>query len=96
MKETCALNISVVIRTRDKESRFEHLIENLAEQTIQPAELVVVDNYSSRKKLEILRNELREVAGKCFPQKIGLKLITLTDDKFSHAYSTNLGECCRE
>jgi hypothetical protein len=67
------------------------LIEHLAEQTIQPAEMIVVDNYSSRKKLEILRNGLKEVVGKCFPQKIGLKLITLADDEFSHAYSTNLG-----
>jgi glycosyltransferase involved in cell wall biosynthesis len=86
-----ALGISVVIRTRDKERRFEHLIEHLAKQTIQPSELIVVDNYSSRKNLEILRNGLKEVAEKCFPQKMEVKLITLTDDKFSHAYSTNLG-----
>lgn len=85
------LGISVVIRTRDKERRFEELIEHLAEQTIQPAELIVVDNYSSRKKLEILRNELKEVAEKCFPHEIELKLIALADDEFSHAYSTNLG-----
>jgi GT2 family glycosyltransferase len=80
-----------VIRTRDRERCFEHLVENLAKQTTRPAELIVVDNYSSRKKLEILRNELKEVVGKCFPRKIGLKLITLTDYEFSHAYSTNLG-----
>lgn len=91
MKEIDTLGISVVIRTRDKERYFEHLIEHLAKQTIQPAEIVVVDDYSSREKLEILRDGLKEAAEKCFPQRIGLKLIAITDDEFSHAYSTNLG-----
>lgn len=91
MKEIGTLGISVVIRTRDKERHFEHLIEYLAKQTIQPAEIIVVDNYSSRKKLQILHDRLKDVVEKCFPQKIELKLITLTDHEFSHAYSTNLG-----
>jgi glycosyltransferase involved in cell wall biosynthesis len=96
MKEIDTLGISVVIRTRDKERHFEHLMKYLAKQTTQPAEIIVVDNYSSKKKLKILRDGLKEAAEKCFPQGIGLELITITDDEFSHAFSTNLGVSAAE
>jgi len=86
-----ALKVSVVIRTRDEESRFERLIENLAKQTVQASEIIVVDNYSSKKKLQMLGKTLRETAKKCFKHGIRLKLVPLSNSEFSHAYSTNLG-----
>jgi GT2 family glycosyltransferase len=80
------LGLSVVIRTRDKESYFERLLKNLASQTLQPSEIVIVDNYSSREKLKFLAKDLQKYSKF---QKI--KIIPVVDREFSHAYSTNLG-----
>jgi glycosyltransferase involved in cell wall biosynthesis len=86
------LKISVVIRTRDKERYFEQLLENLAFQTVQPSEIIVVNNYSTDEKKRILEQKLSRVHQRFFSEKkIKLKLITLFDNEFSHAYSTNLG-----
>jgi len=85
------LKVSIVIRTRDEESHFEKLIENLSKQTVRPTEIIVVNNYSTKQKLQDLGTALRETAKKCFKKKIKLKLVPLADSQFSHAYSTNLG-----
>jgi rhamnosyltransferase len=84
------LGISVAIRTRDKERRLDSLLENLASQTLQPCEIIVVDNYSNEKKLELLERDLRESI-KNYSEIRKIKLIPITDIEFSHAYSTNLG-----
>jgi len=86
-----ALNVSVVIRTRDKETHFQRLIESLSMQTICPSEIIIVDNYSTKRKLHELSRILQKTVAKCFKEKVGLKLVPLADDDFSHAYSTNLG-----
>jgi len=88
--EDKTLRISVVIRTRDKESYFELLLENLASQTIQPSEIIVVDNYSDQKKLKLLEGGLRKTIQKHSGLR-RIKLIPISNDEFSHAYSTNLG-----
>ena len=86
------LNISVVIRTRNTEKCFDTLVKNLSLQTIQASEIVVVNNYSSEEKLRTFENNLCGIVRKCFRyRKIKLKLATLSDNDFSHAYSTNLG-----
>jgi len=91
------LNVSVVIRTRDKERYFDSLLESLASQTVQVSELVVVDNFSSEEKRRSLKSDLiatvRGVFGKA---KVGVKLVALSDNEFSHAYSTNLGVAAAE
>jgi len=86
------LKISVVIRTRDKEKYFDSLLENLSLQAVQVSEIIVVNNYSGEEKLRTFENNLYEIVRKRFRhRKIKLKLVTLSDDEFSHAYSTNLG-----
>lgn len=86
------MKISVVIRTRDKEGYLDRLLENLALQTVQASEIIVVNNYSTEEKRRTLENELPEIVRKSFRhKKVRLKLIGLSDNEFSHTYSTNLG-----
>jgi len=44
--------VSVLVRTRDIEGHFTELLWRMSRQTLQPSELVVVDNFSSKDKLE--------------------------------------------
>jgi rhamnosyltransferase len=84
-------NISVLVRTRDVENLFPKLLHKLSTQTVQPTEVVVVDNYSSKKNLETMKNLLVEAKVNIFQNRISIKLVPLTDRDFSHPYSTNLG-----
>jgi len=91
------LNISVVIRTRDKERYLDSLLESLASQTIQASELVVVDNFSNEEKKRSLKSDLSEaVRSGSWKGKVSVKLVALSDDEFSHAYSTNVGVAAAE
>jgi GT2 family glycosyltransferase len=87
-----ASKVSVVIRTRDKEKFFESLLERLALQTLLPSEIVVVNNYSSEEKRRLLETKMSEYFWKFSERKkIILKMVALSDEEFSHTYSTNLG-----
>jgi len=87
--KTWKLKISVVIRTKDKEKYFDPLLENLAQQTVRVAEIVVADNFSSEQQLRSLIKDLEEIKRKHF-QNRKIKLFPFSNDEFSHAYSTNL------
>lgn len=50
--------VSVVIRTGDIEKYFYELLWKLSSQTLRPSELVIVDNFSSKKKLNDMVNLL--------------------------------------
>ena len=84
------MKVSVVIRTKDKEIYFDYLLRNLASQIVQPSEIIVVDNYSSQKKLRLLDMYLRKII-KEYSSLQRIKLIPISNDEFSHPYSTNLG-----
>lgn len=84
-------NVSVVIRTRDKEKYFKSLLESLALQTLVPSEIIVVNNYSSKEKKQIFEKEALEIFWNFAHKKTILKIVALSDEEFSHAYSTNLG-----
>jgi len=91
------MNVSVVIRTRDKERYLDSLLKSLASQTVQASELVVVDNFSSEEKRRSLKSGLSEmVRSGLLKGGVSVKLIALSDDMFSHAYSTNLGVAAAE
>jgi len=91
------LRISVVIRTRDKERHFDSLLESLASQTVQTSELIVVNNYSGEERRQRFKNGLSRKARELFGnRKVSVKLISLSDSEFSHAYSTNLGVAVAE
>ena len=83
--------ISVVIRTRDIERFFRRLLWSLSHQTLSPSEVVVVDNFSSKRKFDEMVDLLSSVKERFFNNEIQMKLVPMTDDEFSHAYSTNLG-----
>jgi len=84
-------SVSVLIRTRDIESRFRELLRRLSRQTLRPVELVVVDNFSTEAKLEEMHSILSLAKVRVFDGKILLKLVPVPDKEFSHAYTTNVG-----
>ncbi|MEM2546443.1 MAG: glycosyltransferase family A protein [Candidatus Bathyarchaeia archaeon] len=83
--------VSVLIRTRDMESRFSELLQRLSHQTVQPLELIVVDNFSSKESLEKMKNFLRSAKAKFFKNLVSIKLAPIADEEFSHPFSTNVG-----
>ncbi len=84
-------SVSVLVRTRDVESHFRELLQNLSCQTVRPNELVVVDNYSSEDKLEEITTLLRKAKAEFYQNKARIVVVPLTDDEFSYAYSANAG-----
>lgn len=85
------LGVSVLIRTRDIESRFRELLNRISRQTLQPMELIVVDNFSTKTKLEEMRSFLLHAKAEIFHDSFPLKLVPVSDEEFSHAYTTNAG-----
>lgn len=83
--------VSVVVRTRDIEKHFRELLWRLSRQTMPPSELVIVDNFSSKRKLDEMANLLLLAQKKIFSNHICVKLVPITNREFSHAYSTNVG-----
>jgi GT2 family glycosyltransferase len=84
-------NVSILIRTRDIESLLKPLLLKLSNQTLQPREVVIVDNFSSLDKLEEMRKLLSSAKKNFFNDDVGFKLIPINDEEFSHPYSANVG-----
>lgn len=84
-------SVSILIRTRDIEMHLEELLWRLSHQTLHPLELVIVDNFSSKKKLEEMMSLLSLAKEKIFNNQIGVKLVPIVDGEFSYAYSANIG-----
>jgi GT2 family glycosyltransferase len=84
-------NISILIRTRDLENLLPNLLRKLSVQTVQPNEVVIVDNYSSETSFGKMKSFLEEAKGVVFQNRVSLKLVPIADRDFSHPYSTNLG-----
>jgi len=93
MKHKDYSEISVVVRTRDVESQLDHLIRLLNDQTVKISQLIIVDNYSSKQKLEEMRNFLSREKKDLLQDKIQIKLAFISNAEFTHPYSTNLGVC---
>jgi rhamnosyltransferase len=85
------LRISVLVRTRDRESLFQELLRRLSRQTLQPSEIVIVDNFLSPKSLEEMKGVLFSAKREFFDNRMTMKLVPIKDGEFSHAYSTNVG-----
>lgn len=83
--------VSVLIRTRDMETLLPDLLSRLSHQTLKPSELVIVDNFSSKEKLEEMNNFLSSAKEKIFNNKVHVKLVPIRDGEFSYAYSANIG-----
>ena len=83
--------VSVLIRTRNMEKHFRRLLRELSRQTLEPSEIIVVDNFSSRGELENVKEALSDAEEKYFNDRIPARLIPISDTEFSHPYSTNIG-----
>ena len=83
--------ISVVVRTKDIERHLRELLRRLSLQTLQPSELVVVDNFSSKGKLEEIVGLLSSAKTRFFGDELQVKLVPVTDEEFSYAYTANVG-----
>ncbi len=83
--------VSVVIRTRDIERHLYELLDKLGSQTLKPSELVIVDNFSTKKSLDEMISFLKTAKTRIFDDEVQMKIVPITDDEFSYAYSANIG-----
>lgn len=91
MKCQKKLRAPVAIRTIDIEKHFRELLLRLSRQTLHSSELVVVDNFLSKRKPNDMVNLLLQTEKKFFSNQICVKVVPITDKEFSHSYSTNVG-----
>jgi len=73
------------------ERHLNRLLGELSVQTVRPSELVVVDNFSSETKLDEMTRLLSAAKREVFGNHIDMKLVPITDQEFSYAYSANVG-----
>jgi rhamnosyltransferase len=71
--------VSVVIRTKNESQYLGLLLTQLHHQTFNTFKIVIIDNNSTDRTLEIAHQFNVD------------KIISLPDEEFSHPYSTNLG-----
>ncbi|MEK7182772.1 MAG: glycosyltransferase [Patescibacteria group bacterium] len=71
--------VSIVIRAKNEEKYINELLHKLQNQTFEDFEIIVVDNESSDNTLQIAKKFKVD------------KIIHISDEDFSHPYSTNLG-----
>ncbi len=88
--------VSVLVRTRDIELYFRELLKRLSHQTLFPSELVIVDNYSSEESLRVMTGLLAKIKESFFSGKITIKLVPISNQEFTHSYSTNAGVLAAE
>jgi rhamnosyltransferase len=90
------LKVSVVIRTRNEERYLRKLLHALSLQTFSPDEVTIVNNFSSENSLQSLKRSLGNTSRWLWKAGIKVKLINISDEEFSHPYSTNLGVSASE
>ncbi|MCK4424775.1 glycosyltransferase family 2 protein, partial [Candidatus Bathyarchaeota archaeon] len=90
------MRVSVVIRTRDEERYLKQLLRTLSLQTVSPNEVITVNNFSSEDSLQSLKRSLERASRWLLKAGIKVRLIPVSDEEFSHPYSTNLGVSASE
>lgn len=70
--------ISVIIRTKNEANWIERCLSAIAQQAMADAEVIVVDNASTDRTLEIVR-------------QFDAKIVTISDDEFTFGRSLNMG-----
>ena len=85
------MRVSVVIRTRDEEKYLKQLLRILFLQTVSPDEIIIVNNFSSENNLQSLKRSVENASRWLWKAGIKLKWIAISDEQFTHPYSTNLG-----
>ncbi len=84
-------SVSVLIRTKDVESHLRRLLWQLSSQTLQPSEIIVVDNFSSKEKLNEMIDLLSAAKDRIFSNRVRMKIVPISNQEFSYAYSANVG-----
>ncbi|MFA6436958.1 MAG: glycosyltransferase family A protein [Candidatus Paceibacterota bacterium] len=69
---------SIVIRTKNEEKYLEKVLQILKQQTYQDFEIVIVDDHSTDRTLEIAQN-------------YGCKIVSVPKGKFTYPYACNVG-----
>jgi len=88
--------VLVAIRTMDIEKHFRELLLRLSRQTLHSSELMVVDNFSSKRKLNDMVNLLLPTEKKFFSNQICVKVVPITDKEFfTYLFHKCWSFCCR-
>lgn len=74
--------VSIIIRSKNEERTISKLLKVLVEQTFQNFEIIMVDDNSTDKTLQIIED---------FSKKLTIKVVKLKPGEFNHPYSANLG-----
>ena len=74
--------VSVIIRTKNERRTIGKLLQILVNQIFQNFEIILVDDNSIDKTLDIVRR---------YSKKLSIKIVKLKPGEFSHPYSINLG-----
>jgi len=83
--------VSVIIRTKNVEKHFFRLLWELVHQTLKPSEIIVVNNFSSEKELKKMNDVVSDFRERCLNNQIPIIMIPISDNEFSHPFSTNIG-----
>lgn len=78
MKDGRHPSLSVIIRTKNEEKYLAKVLEVYARQTFRDFEIILVDDRSTDRTLDIA-------------DTYGRRIVTIPDGKFSHPHSCNLG-----
>jgi GT2 family glycosyltransferase len=81
------LPFAVVIRTFNEGRNLERVLDALAQQSIAPSELIIVDNESTDGTLDLARDRWSHLV----PPAGRYELVTIARNEFSHPKSMNLG-----
>jgi len=71
-------NVSVIVRSKNEEATVGLTLRLIRDQTVKPAEIILVDNASTDRTTAIAR-------------QYGCKIVNIEDHEFNHAHSCNLG-----
>ncbi|MBU3956981.1 glycosyltransferase [Patescibacteria group bacterium] len=74
--------VSIIIQTKNEQRTIGKLLKVLTEQTFKNFEIVVVDDNSTDKTLEIVN---------IFSKKLPIKILKIKPGEFSYSYVLNLG-----
>ena len=74
--------VSIIIRLKNEQEFLPKVLESLANQTYKDFEIIAVENCSTDKTLQILKD---------FQKELNITIVNLPANKFTYSYASNLG-----